>query len=98
MNDIVGSGNICKIEFIGENHISAFLNTEYIEQSANVFYAECIDNTHPAVNLEELKNEITLKGICASKTLKMIKEANSDEERELIRKAFVLLNDEFDRC
>ena len=97
INDIVGSGNLCKIEFVGENRISPLLNTEYIEHSTNTFYIESIDSTHPALNPEEVKDGISLIGLCAAKALEMNNDAQNNEEKELIRKAFALLKTEFDK-
>ncbi len=97
INDICGTGNICRVELIGENHIGPFLNLEYIEKSADLFSLECIDNTRQIISPGDFCDNVTLRGICASKAVEKINSSKNEKEKEIIKKAFALLNAEFDK-
>lgn len=83
--------NLYKIELTGQIKPDAEIITDEIKSrlATELYFVKLKDNTEYYVNLEELSEEVSLKGIFVKKMLE--KEQNAvDTEKPLIRKALML--------
>ncbi len=95
LNPIAGSGNICRFTLTGTNNIASSLNISLVESQINAFSVEVLDSTKTYCNIDEFADDFSLKGLCASQTLKLI--ANADgQEAEKYRKACRIIFDLLD--
>jgi DNA repair exonuclease SbcCD nuclease subunit len=87
--------NICRFTFVGENSVPD-LDLKLLCSLCDIFYAECIDNTRCAVNLDSYLGYGGIMGLCADETIKLCDSSSNDEEKEKYKKAFRLLADLFE--
>lgn len=88
IKNTAGSGweeNLYKIELTGGVKEGADVNTAEIiaRISEAVYYAKVKDSTVPALDMEQIASEISLKGIFVKNMLSLIENASKDEKEEL---------------
>lgn len=88
IKDTAGSGweeNLYKIELTGGVKEGTDVNTAEIiaRISEAVYYAKVKDSTVPALDMEQIASEISLKGIFVKNMLSLIENASKDEKEEL---------------
>lgn len=88
IKNTAGSGweeNLYKIELAGGVKEGADVNTAEIiaRISEAVYYAKVKDSTVPALDMEQIASEISLKGIFVKNMLSLIENASKDEKEEL---------------
>ena len=88
IKNTAGSGweeNLYKIELTGGVKEGADVNTAEIiaRISEAVYYAKVKDSTVPALDMEQIASEISLKGIFVKNMLSLIENASEDEKEEL---------------
>ena len=88
IKNTAGSGweeNLYKIELAGGVKEGADVNTAEIiaRISDTVYYAKVKDSTVPALDMEQIASEISLKGIFVKNMLSLIENASKDEKEEL---------------
>ena len=101
LSDVLGemtesAENICRFTFVGENKFSSVINTELIEAGLNCFGRECVDKSHYSVSASDYADIPGLKGMCAQKAVTMLADAQTQEEKNMVEKAFRLLLDCFE--
>lgn len=88
IKDTAGSGweeNLYKIELTGGVKEGTDVNTAEIiaRISEAVYYAKVKDSTVPALDMEQIASEISLKGLFVKNMLSLIENASKDEKEEL---------------
>lgn len=88
IKNTAGSGweeNLYKIELTGGVKEGIDVNTAEIiaRISEAVYYAKVKDSTVPALDMEQIASEISLKGIFVKNMLSLIENASKDEKEEL---------------
>lgn len=88
IKDTAGSGweeNLYKIELTGGVKEGIDVNTAEIiaRISDTVYYAKVKDSTVPALDIEQLASEISLKGLFVKNMLSRMENASDDEKEEL---------------
>ena len=88
IKNTAGSGweeNLYKIELTGGVKEGIDVNTAEIiaRISDTVYYAKVKDSTVPALDIEQLASEISLKGLFVKNMLSLIENASEDEKEEL---------------
>ena len=88
IKNTAGSGweeNLYKIELAGGVKEGIDVNTAEIiaRISEAVYYAKVKDSTVPALDMEQIASEISLKGIFVKNMLSLIENASEDEKEEL---------------
>lgn len=88
IKNTAGSGweeNLYKIELAGGVKEGIDVNTAEIiaRISEAVYYAKVKDSTVPALDMEQIASEISLKGIFVKNMLSLIENASKDEKEEL---------------
>ena len=88
IKNTAGSGweeNLYKIELTGGVKEGADVNTAEIiaRISEAVYYAKVKDSTVPALDMEQIASEISLKGLFVKNMLSLIENASGDEKEEL---------------
>ena len=88
IKNTAGSGweeNLYKIELTGGVKEGADVNTAEIiaRISEAVYYAKVKDSTVPALDMEQIASEISLKGLFVKNMLSLIENASEDEKEEL---------------
>ena len=88
IKDTAGSGweeNLYKIELTGGVKEGTDVNTAEIiaRISEAVYYAKVKDSTVPALDMEQIASEISLKGLFVKNMLSLIENASEDEKEEL---------------
>ena len=88
IKDTAGSGwekNLYKIELTGGVKEGTDVNTAEITAriSEAVYYAKVKDSTVPALDMEQIASEISLKGLFVKNMLSLIENASEDEKEEL---------------
>ena len=88
IKNTAGSGweeNLYKIELTGGVKEGADVNTAEIiaRISEAVYYAKVKDSTVPALDMEQIASEISLKGLFVKNILSLIENASEDEKEEL---------------
>ena len=88
IKNTAGSGweeNLYKIELAGGVKEGIDVNTAEIiaRISDTVYYAKVKDSTVPALDMEQLASEISLKGLFVKNMLSRMENASDDEKEEL---------------
>ncbi|MGL4772048.1 MAG: metallophosphoesterase family protein [Clostridium sp.] len=84
--------NFFKITLVGEVKENFNLNEDVLSDKLSSYFYFCKlrDKSRVIVNLEELENDLSIKGMYAKKLLNEIKETEDEEEKEVLMMALKL--------